>query len=308
MMFNDIIQCQMSQKHKYINKIIGVPGGITIIIKNNKIDNIIDGPGWVHPTRKRQYTNLITNVLSRHNVKDIIVNINLVDHPMNGVFNFCRKKGQYEQFLLPNHRFTNDDIEINKKTFDNYSQQSNYILNLNSSIPNKINKVYTNCIPHASKIAYLKYAYEHQDICNAYAYIGSGHKLVRLSQETADKLMICNMAGTDIMPWEEHLKYKYVLYNDGNTLSDRMRLLLCSNSVIIKQKSSYEEFYSYRLINGENYIEYNDINEIESIVKDLNNNDILCNNIINNNNNFIENELTYDNILLYCCNLFNGLV
>ena len=33
------------------------------------------------------------------------------DHPIPGVFNFCRVKGN-SFFLLPNHRFTQDDIEI----------------------------------------------------------------------------------------------------------------------------------------------------------------------------------------------------
>ena len=65
------------------------------------------------------------------------------------------------------------------------------------------------------------------------------------------------MAGKNHKDWIEHLNYKYLIYNDGNTLSDRMRLLLCSKSVIMKPKSNYEEFYSYLLINNLNYIQYN---------------------------------------------------
>ena len=45
------------------------------------------------------------------------------------------------------------------------------------------------------------------------------------------------MAGENAVPFIKHSDYKYVLYNDGNTLSDRTRLLLCLNSVIIKKKS-----------------------------------------------------------------------
>ena len=46
------------------------------------------------------------------------------------------------------------------------------------------------------------------------------------------------MVGEDYSYWINHLDYKYVLYTDGNTLSDRLRLLLTTNSVIIKKSNS----------------------------------------------------------------------
>ena len=39
---------------------------IIIQIKDNKISNIIDGLGWIHPTRKKQYIALINNVLLKY--------------------------------------------------------------------------------------------------------------------------------------------------------------------------------------------------------------------------------------------------
>ena len=107
----------------------------------------------------------------------------------------------------------------------------------------------------------------------------------------------------NISKWKER---KYIIYNDGNTLSDRTRLLLNVNSVIIKKKSEYEEFYSYLLENNENYIEYNKTEELLSIFKHLEQDTKLCNRIINNNVNFVKNILTYDNILKL--NAFHGLV
>ena len=38
----------------------------------------------------------------------------------------------------------------------------------------------------------------------------------------------------DLEFFVEHFKYKFLIYNDGNTLSDRTRLLLNVNSVIVQ--------------------------------------------------------------------------
>ena len=36
---------------------------------------------FVHPIRKKQYIQLLKNVLDKYNLKDINININLSDHP-----------------------------------------------------------------------------------------------------------------------------------------------------------------------------------------------------------------------------------
>lgn len=310
--FKDIVQQQLKFKNKYINKICTPDMGVTIIIKNNKIDKIVNGSGWIEEARKKQYLKIINDCLQKYKIKDIILNINLPDIPIPGVLNFCRLKNDINCFLIPNMRFALDDVlnDENNNPFENYDLQKEYIIKESNKINqiNKINKIYTSSIPHKSKVEYFKYAINNTDICDGYCNIGTCHKLVALSIQDAEKLKLIDMCGIENKSWLEHLKYKYVLYNDGNTLSDRMRLLLCTNSVIIRSKTIYEEFYTYLLQNHQNYIEYNNINELRNIIQYLENNNNTYNSIVENNNKFIKNILTYDNILLYCYYLFNGLV
>ena len=123
--FKTIIDHQLSFRENYKKGIDPPNGGICIVIKNNNIHKIISGKGWIHPSRKEQYVSLIKNCLKRHNINDCNININLGDTPIQGVFNFCRVKNS-NYFLLPNHRFTNDDIVINGHKFNNYDEQKIY--------------------------------------------------------------------------------------------------------------------------------------------------------------------------------------
>jgi hypothetical protein len=123
----------------------------------------------------------------------------------------------------------------------------------------------------------------------------------------ADKLVENKLAGHDYVEWSEHLKYKFTLYNDGNSLSDRMRLLLSTNSIIIRQKSNYEEFYTYLLKDKINYIEYNNINELRPIFDTYNKNNIAYTNMVHNNKLFVDKYLDYNEILFYTYLLIKGL-
>lgn len=307
-LYYEIINQQVNNKQHYVRGISPPNGGICIIIQNNNIYNIVDGGGWVHPTRKKQYTSLITNVISKYAINDCNININLQDNPIVGCFNFCRLKNNNKQFLLPNHRFTNDDIIIDEHEiqYNNFNEQKSYIFDIKKY--KKKNKIFTSCIPHRSKIEYFSYALKNTDICDGYCYTGSCHKLVNLSNDMYVKLKEKDMAGEKYSHWIEHLDYKYLLYNDGNTLSDRLRLLLASNSVIIKSSGSpYEEYYSYILKNNINYVEYSNINEIRNIYNKLEDNPKLYNEIIENNKIFINKYLDYEEILLYTYNIINGL-
>ena len=78
-----------------------------------------------------------------------------------------------------------------------------------------------------------------------------------------------------------------------------MNLLLNINSVIIKKRVYMKNFFWYLLKNNVNYIEYINEEELKNIYIYLENNTNICKNIINNNNNFVNNILTYDNILEY---------
>ena len=61
-LYYEIINQQVNNKQHYVRGISPPNGGICIIIQNNNIYNIVDGGGWVHPTRKKQYTSLIRAV------------------------------------------------------------------------------------------------------------------------------------------------------------------------------------------------------------------------------------------------------
>jgi hypothetical protein len=311
--FKEILLIQINNKGFYNNKSIS-RDCIIIQIKNNQIINIIDGPGYIHPSRKNQYIRLIENVIKKHNLKDGNININLGDHPKEGVFNFCRNKNNNKCFLLPNMRFTYDDIKLSSSWIRDenptFEETSNYLQKYHKQydFKDKCNKFYTLCIPHKSKIDYFKVALNNVNMCDGYIYGGSCHKYLNNSKEFIDKCISNGLAGEHFKFFIEHFKYKYLIYNDGNTLSDRTRLLLNVNSVIIKIKSQYEEFYSYLLKNNENYIEYTRNDELSGIYNKLEEDTELCNKIINNNINFINNILTYDNILEYTAHLLNNII
>lgn len=303
--FKVIIEEQAKYKSFYNKGQTPPRGGICVVIKNNNIEKIITD-GNVHGGRKRQNVQLIEDTIQMYCINDCNININLSDHPAKGYLNFCRVKGDKTCFLFPNHRFSKDDVVLDEKNdrFDNFDGQIEYIRQ--NYKPNKIPKVYTSCIPHMSKLDYFSYAANNTDICDGYCYTGSVHKKCHLNQNLYAILKNQNMAGEEICDWTKHLEYKYNLYNDGNTLSDRMRLLLCTDSIIIRSKSKYEEFYSYLLKDGENFIEYTNTSEIRDIVE-KNEKDGIYDKIIENNKNFIDNCLNYNEVLKYTCLLINAL-
>lgn len=305
MLFKEILDQQINSKQYLINKIQAPPiAGISIVISNNRIQQIVNGE-QVHSGRRKQYVALIEKTLLKYKVKNSLLNINLADEPIDGHFNFCRKIGNSRQFLLPNHRFTNDDIIFSTETYDDIvklirnSRQDPY--------ESRKSQFYTNCIPHKSKVDYFAFAVKNPAICTGFIYSNSSHKTLSLTKEFIRDLELQNLIGDLPALFEEHLKYKYVIYNDGNTLSDRMRLLLLTDSVIVRKSSPYEEFYSYLLKPDQNYIQYNNVEELPEIHKRLEADIPLCNSIRKNNQQFVDTYLKYDNILEYVANLINGV-
>lgn len=304
MKYSEIIEQQTSCKHMLNRGISPPPGGFTIIIKGNKIHDIIKGGGWVHPARLQQFKQLFENCLQKYKLPDANININLSDHPISGIFNFCRNNNAYNQFLLPNHRFTNDDILPIGITFD---KTIDYLRSKWVPFESRSSTFYTNCIPHPSKVDYFQYALHNRDICKGYIYGGTVHKYVHLSPTFINELKVADLAGEAHMPFEEHLTHKYVIYNDGNTLSDRMRLLLNTDAVIVRKTSLYEEFYTYLLKPSVHYIPYESTNQLREIFNTLESNPILSSTIRDNNRAFVDTYLTYDTILAYVANLMNAL-
>ena len=316
--FKNIILEQIKNKEKYIKKndIYKIKDSIIcIIIKNNEIVDIKESNGFIHKGRKNQYIELIKNVCKKYNLLDCNININLNDFPKEGVFNFCRRKNNINEFLFPTFRFTENDIKIDKnhiiKNLKTYKETSLYLQNYHKEylFENKINKIYTSVIPHISKINYFIYALNN-DFCTGWINCGTVHKYSDLEnyKDLISQLEKKNLLGYETKYFIEHIKYKYILYNDGNTLSDRMNLLLNINSVIIKKESLYEEFYWYLLKNNVNYIEYKNEEHLKDIYIYLENNTNICKNIINNNNNFVNNILTYENILEYVYLLLSFII
>lgn len=313
----ELLISQINNKNFYKRDNNLVPDLVQYVIKNNnliEIKHCYGCPSLKNPRRRNQFAELIKNVLKKHKIKDGNVYINMADHPKMGVFNFCRIKNDNRCFLLPNQRFTYDDIKLfgswKQENFPTFKETSDYLQNLHDKykFEDKINKFYTSCIPHFSKVDYFKFALNNKTICDGYIYGGSVHKYVGLPQNFINACIDNGLAGTQLKDFVENYKYKYLIYNDGNTLSDRTRLLLNINSVIVKKQSPYEEFYSYLLKNNENYIEYSRTEELLDIYNRLENDNELCNKIINNNKNFINNVLNYNNLLEYTAYLLNNII
>jgi hypothetical protein len=303
-LYSELLRSQALHRDNLVKTISPPHEGFTIVIKDLQIVETVDGNGWVHPKRRSQYISMFDNLLQRYTIKDAIININLSDHPVDGCFNFCRIHNNHQQFLLPNHRFTNDDIIENTQTFDDVVR---FLRSRNVEYDSKISQFYTSCIPHVSKIGYFVFALNNPSIATGYVYGGSGHKYMNLHPSFVDVLKANGLAGESHRPFEEHGQYKYVVYNDGNTLSDRMRLLLCTDSIIIRKKSGYEEFYTHLLRPGINYIEYMDETELLGIFNFLENNPDVCSYIRKNNREFVDKYLKYNAILDYVANTIHAL-
>ena len=154
-MFDEIIEEQRKAKSLYLG---GQRGGgeiVSIHISNNRVISV---KGGERSFRTKQYTNLIENLLNSKKVKDCYVNININDVPRAGFFNFSRKIGCSGQFLLPNHRFTNDDIQINQEKTKtvNFDEEVKLIRKRLIPFVKKKSLIFTSCLPQVNKIDYFK--------------------------------------------------------------------------------------------------------------------------------------------------------
>lgn len=304
MSYSEILNSQFAMK-EYVKKTLTPEERcIAIVIKDNKIDNVILGTNCGGNGRTPQFVGLITNVLKTHKVKDSILHINLTDIPKRDHFNFCRRIDDHRMFLLPNHRFTNDDVIKAGPTFDCTVR---YLRSKWIPFEKRINAFYTNCIPHPAKRTYFSYALTHP-FCKGYIWGGSCHKFFDMPDHLVKELLNKKLAGVKVEPFEEHIKYKYNIYNDGKTLSDRRRLLLNTGAVLVMQTDSpFEEFYTYLLKPGVHYVPFKEVNELEDIFKYLEANPGICKSIIENSTQFVNEYLNYNCIMQYTADLINGL-
>ena len=113
--------------------------------------------GWIHKTRLRQFWQLFSNACRLRAMPDADVNINLEDNPKPGYFNFCRERNAFAQFLLPNHRFTLDEVYQHftstaaSKMFPTYDEQLGDLLQ-DAPFESKLPRAFAMLTPHADKV------------------------------------------------------------------------------------------------------------------------------------------------------------
>ncbi len=277
--------------------------GITISLRNSSIRSVHRGAGWVHPERANQYTALFQQACRRRRLPDFDVNINLNDFPMDGVFNFCRKSGRYEQFLLPNHRFTRDDVYPGGvpawQRFPTYDEQ---LANLSNDRPfvSKRPRAYAALRPHRDKVSLIAAVLAAPGELAVYTHTGPPHFDLALPKEMKKKLLERGMAGEAPRRWEEHREWAFLIHPAGNTLSDRLRLLLPLNAVVLKLERTrkYEEVYTALMDPWKHYVPVSPAN-LSATVRSLRNNNALSLRLIAGQHRFVESVLRYDRLLDY---------
>jgi hypothetical protein len=180
---------------------------------------------------------------------------------------------------------------------------------LDTSIEGKIPKLFFAGRPHARKVPYFNFLAETSDACcTGHAHIGPPHGLINLSNATAHALHTRGLASKHTVDFKAHMKYKYLYYVDGNTISDRMRFLLSINCVPVRdQSSSYEEIYTPLLQSGVHYVPIDRLDDLPELIQSLEASPRLVARINHNNHEFVRQHLHYDVLLEYVAILINEL-
>ncbi len=107
---------------------------------------------------------------------------------------------------------------------------------------------------------------------------------------------------------EDHLKYKYLVSVDGNAATGtRVPWIMLSNSVLVKQESNKIQWYYSALKPGFHYVPIkNDLTDIITQYRWLEENQPEIQSIINNANRFVENNLTSEDIESHAVILLNA--
>lgn len=284
--------------------------GCTIVIRQNRIQRII-AHEKAHRIRLAQYVKLFNNTCERRVMPDCELNINLVDFPIAGYFNFCRLKGHVKQLLLPNHRFTIDDVYPTSTplrpwlfSFATYDEQ---LANLTNDAPfdSKIPRAFMVTRPHKSKIALLRQVARTPRHLSALVRVGFPHYNLSLSAALYAWLDSHQMLTDQEVAWSEHRKYQFLIAPAGNTLSDRMRLLLPLNAVVLRvistlQTSStdFEELYTSMMRPWKEYVPVTPSN-IKATVQKLRNEPALVRYLMDMQHRFVHRVLHYDTLLNY---------
>jgi hypothetical protein len=118
-----------------------------------------------------------------------------------------------------------------------------------------------------------------------------------------------NIVCPEYIPREEMLHYKYILDIDGYTNSwEGTVWKLYSGSVVLKQKSIWEQWYYDELIEWVHYIPINnDFSNLEVIINWCIINDDICKQIAINAREFIKKKLNNEYVLTNIINKINNL-
>lgn len=285
-----------------------LPSSMKIVIKNNSIHESFCNCMNSWEQRYLAYKKMIEETLKKYPIKDSIIKISLCDNPKKGYFHFCKNKNNTNSFLIPNFRFVIDNVITNnyyqyKTISSDWCETINYIYNNDKKFNDKLDKfIFIGGQQHAERERYFKLVYENynnDDLNNIF----DGY----LWTQKYNKLFDIKKSGKEFKKFETYFDYKYPLYFDGSTNSDRFRLFMLMNCVPFYCKSPYEEFYTYLLKPNENYIEFDNVKQLEKLYDKYKNDTILHNSIIQNNKKFIQNILTTENIYLYISKIINEL-
>lgn len=298
-LFQSMILRQLEAGTDLIRGVHPPPNGICISLRNNSVAGVATGNGTVHRWRAKQHIAFFTNLSAARLVPDSDININLNDFPVPGYFSFCRNpqwKGRH-QFVLPTSRFTADDVFTPAgRVLPTYDDVVAALQASDRTFDKKEARAYLSATPHKSKWQFLQAAADTPDTIAVWAYIGPPHFDLQLPPKLKQRLVRLGMAGSAKRAFDEHYRYAYLLFPRGNTISDRLRLLLPLNAVILRDTSAnfvdYQEFY-YELLKP--WIHYIPVTagSLNATMSKLRAAPALCKHIIHSQHQFVSNVLSY---------------
>lgn len=110
-----------------------------------------------------------------------------------------------------------------------------------------------------------------------------------------------------VVPWTyplTHLKYRYLISVDGNSFASNLYWQLAANSVIIRERSTYIEWFYKGLKDGIHYVSYrSDCRDLKKMVTTLRKNDELAKRIAKQATEFAVNNLSLEDIAAYLYHL-----
>jgi hypothetical protein len=215
---------------------------------------------------------------------------------------FCisKKKGNNKVILFPHIEWMqkNDVLidQIKKKSAEiNFESKINKAFWVGSSTGNFLN------INQNERYKIVKISKKFPDLIDAnFSSFSEWRKIDRLNFLKENKLK------ESVSPIDQ-IKYKYIISIDGHAFAGSFFWQLFSNCLILKNKSSYLEWYYPFLKKDEHFFEYGKEEEVLSFIKDMNkvnvNKSIL---MIKNSNDFSNKYLSNENVLAYIKALFKS--